>query len=79
MAFLLSLCLSSSRMMFGTVENSEHTKDIYLFIKDVNRYHFERSNKMSLLILHLKDLYNIYNSNYLKQLNVCTVLHSNVV
>ena len=59
------ISLLSQESCFGTVENSEHTKDIYLFIKDVNEYHFERLNKMSLLILHLNNLYIIYNINYL--------------
>ena len=54
----------SQKSCFGTVENSEHTKEIYLLIKDMNDYHFERLNKMSLLILQLINCYIIY-INYL--------------
>ena len=65
---------------FGTVENSEHTKEMYLLIKDMNDYHFERLNKMSLLILHSINPYIIYDVNYLsKLLNVYTILQSNPI
>ena len=63
---------------FGTVENSEHTKEIYLLIKDMNDFHLERSIQMSLPILHLINLY--YNANYLSKLsNVYTILQSNTI
>ena len=45
-------CISSLlRIMFWYCRNSEHTREFYLFIKDMNDYHFERSTKMYLLIL----------------------------
>ena len=55
------ISLLSEELCFGTVENSEHTKEFSLFIKDVNEYHFERLHKMALLILQLNNLYIIYN------------------
>ena len=67
------ISLLSQESCFSTLENSVPTKDIYLFIKDANEYQIERLNKMSLLIMHLNDLYNINNINYLKQLNICTM------
>ena len=69
MAFLLSsLYFSlSQESYFGTVENIEHTKEFYLFIKDMNDYCFERLNKMSLLILHLINCYTIYSINHVSE------------
>ena len=32
----------SQESWFGTVDNSEHIKEIYLFIKDMNDNHFKR-------------------------------------
>ena len=59
------ISLFSQGSWVATVENSQLTKEFYLFIKDVNEYHFERLNKMSLLILQLNTLYIIYIINYL--------------
>ena len=67
-------CLSQESW-FGTVENSEHTKEIYLLIKDMNDYHFERLIKMSLPILHLINHYITHVSYLSKLLNVYTDYH----
>ena len=42
-----------SRIMFGIVVKMSTTMDINLLIKTMNDYHFERSNKMLFLILHM--------------------------
>ena len=84
---LLPLSFSEEKC-FCTVENNEHTKEIYFSYKRMIDYHFEgsndchfeRSNKMSFLILQLINHYIIYNANYLsKQLNVYAILQSNII
>ena len=52
--------------VFGTVENSEHTREFYLFIKDMNDSHFQRLNKMSSPNIAINiNLYIIYTIKYL--------------
>ena len=67
---ILLLSSLSQESCFGTVEKNEHNKEILLLIKDMNDYHFKRSNKMSSLLLHLINCYINYVNYLSKLLNV---------
>ena len=73
--------LSLSRIMFWYYRKQVSTlRNFTLLKKDMNDYCSERSNKMSLQILRLINHYIIYDVDYLcKQLNVYTILQSNIV
>ena len=43
--------IASQESYLDTLGNNEHAKDIYLFYKRMNDYHFEILNEMSFLIL----------------------------
>ena len=53
------IVIASQESWLGSVENREHAKHTYLYYKDMNDYHFEKSNKMSFLILQLMNLSDI--------------------
>ena len=61
----LLVVLSISESHFGTGENSVHTKEIYLLLKDMNDYHFEDQTRCSSPILHLINHYIIMLTTYL--------------
>ena len=58
---ILVVIIVTLRIMSGTVEKMNKTREINLLIKSMNDYHFERSNKMPFLILHMTHHIKIIN------------------